>query len=99
MRPEHCIPEKKYEMKNSILNWMLEKGKISFFLFENTRLAQRPRMDLNQIKSPYPVRRLPQHESLYPIGLISAKIKSYTLGTFLLCKMTLDVNVVKLLLY
>ena len=69
-------------MKNSILNWMLEKGKISFFLFENTRLAQRPRMDLNQIKSPYPDRRLPQHESLYPIGLISARIKILHIWNF-----------------
>ena len=35
--------------------------------------SQHPKKDLN--KSPYPDQTIPQHESLYPIGLESARIK------------------------
>ena len=35
-----------------------------------------------QIKGPYLDQRLPQHESLYPIGLISARIKILHTGNF-----------------
>ena len=48
-----------------------------------------------KIKGPYLDQRLPQHESLYLLGL-SAKIKSYAMGTFLLSKMSLNVIIVKL---
>ena len=40
--------------------------------------AQCPRVDLK--KSPYPDQRLPQHESLQPIGLKSARIEMPHLG-------------------
>ena len=42
------------------------------------------------IKGSYLDQRLPQHESLYPIEL-----KSSTLGTFLQCKMSLNVIIEK----
>ena len=52
------------------------------------------------IKSPYPDQRLPQHESLYHIGLISARIEiPHMMVTFLLRKMSLNVITVKLILY
>ena len=57
---------------------------------------------VQKVKGSYLDQILPQHESLYPIGLLSARIKSYTavnVGAFLLSKMSLNVLNVKLFLY
>ena len=54
-------------------------------------LLQHSVLEYIWIKGSYPDQILPQHESLYPIGL-----KSYILGTFLLRKMSLNVITVKL---
>ena len=55
--------------------------------------AQRPRIDLT--KGSYPDQILPEHRSLYPIGLISGRNEILHGGNFL-SKMSLNVNIVKL---
>ena len=55
--------------------------------------AQRPRIDLN--KRFLPDQILPQHESLYPISLISARMKILLIGNFFTKKNQFECNYCK----
>ena len=73
---------------SSILIGILDKNQLT------SPISQCPRTDLN--KNLY--QRLPQHESLCPIDLISAKIEILHIRNFLRSKLSLSVITVKLFL-